>query len=149
MVPFDGVKRKMAQMPEASLQLHISLHLTHTCSGSRALRDERLARPACLESWSLEGVKKEPGEHRAAKCKLTAFAGESIYNHKHAGRASISWAGSLKSDGFTQHQTLSRRRTRHDRTCVQSMNMPVSQFEVKRAPFCQCGCWVFQNRWLW
>lgn len=79
MVSVDEAKRKMAEMPEASLQLHISLHLTHTCSGSRALRDELLARLPCLESWSVEGVKKGPGEQRAAKCRLTAFAGENLY----------------------------------------------------------------------
>lgn len=79
MAPFEGLQREMAQMLEASLQLHLSLHCPHKCSGSRALRDEHLARPACLESWSVEGVKKKPGEQRAAKCKLTAFAGENLY----------------------------------------------------------------------
>lgn len=121
-----GVKRKMAQMPEASLQLHVSLLPAHACRGSRALRDEHLTQPACWESWSLEGVKKEPGEHRAAKTQADNLRrGKSIYNRKHAGRASISRAGRLKSDGFTRHQTPRRRKTHHSRTWLQS-NMPVS-----------------------
>lgn len=139
-----GPRGKWLKCQRLRLQLHISLHLAHPCSGSGALRDGHHAWPVCLESWSLEGVKKEPGEHRAAKCKLTAFAEENLYittnmqeepaSPERGGWSLIaSRSIKLSAGGHTVTEPAC------DRWTCQLV------FEVKHAPVRS----VFQNCWLW
>lgn len=97
-----GSRGKWLKCQRLPCKLRISLHVTHTCSGSRALQELASRMAGVFGKLESGGCEERAG--RAACSQMQADSlrrRKSIYNHKHAGRASISRAG--KAEVWSLH----------------------------------------------